>query len=204
MNKKGLLIVFEGIDGSGKTTLAKLLTDRLAAKGHNVLFTYEPTSGRWGTELRKSFTANQRLGPEKELDLFLRDRKEHVEQVIRPKLEKGYIIICDRYYYSTMAYQGARGMDPSLIEKSNEAFAPKPDILFLLKINPENALKRIQQRRKEVPNNFEKLDYLQKVDEIFDDLTGEHIVRISAEQPIDRSLEIIMAVLKERFSLNSH
>jgi len=204
LNKRGLFIVFEGIDGSGKTTLAKLLTEKLASKGHNVHFTYEPTHGTWGEKLRESFTANRRLDLKEELELFLKDRKDHVEQEIRPLLAKGSIIICDRYYYSTMAYQGARGMDTKIIEKANKAFAPEPDILFLLKIEPENALKRIRQGRKESPNNFEKLDYLKKVDKIFDGLVGDHIVRVKAEQPAEQSLEMIMNVLKERFSLNNH
>ncbi len=202
MTKKPLFIVFEGIDGSGKTTLARLLKEKLTAKGLDVLLTCEPTNGKWGKRLRESFNADKRLSLEEELDLFLKDRREHVETVIKPALLKGSVVICDRYYYSTMAYQGARGMDVKEIASRNQAFAPEPDIVFLLRLNPEMALKRIQEKRGDSPNNFEKLEYLKKVDAIFRNMNKDNFVSIDAAQPLKTSLEKMVQIMDKRFGID--
>src|ERR1700760_2647970 len=122
----GLLVVFEGTDGAGRTTQAGLLEDWLAPTGVEVVRTKEPTNGPWGRRVRESATTG-RLSPDEELHAFLEDRKEHVPQLIKPAIAKGQIVIVDRYYFSTAAYQGARGRDPVELLRINEAFAPKPD-----------------------------------------------------------------------------
>jgi dTMP kinase len=184
----GYLVVIEGIDGTGKTTLARNIYLRLEDKGFPVIFTFEPTDSIWGRKLRRSFSASERLTPEEELELFLKDRKEHVEKIIRPSLEQGKIIICDRYYFSTMAYQGARGLDPEAIRKTNEIFAPIPDLVILLELDPETAIKRIRKSRGEVPDNFEQLAYLKKVVGIFKSLPDPFVVRIDAGLPPEKLL----------------
>ena len=181
--RQGHLIVIEGIDGSGKTTLARELSRRLAGEGLPVLFTFEPTSGPWGQRLRRGFASEQRPSPEEELDLFMKDRRSHVKGVLRPALDAGKVIICDRYYFSTMAYQGARGLDPAQIRKANEAFAPLPDLVILMEIPPEEGIKRIRTCRGEDPNNMEGLDYLKRVSEIFSRLEGPFIRRLDASRP---------------------
>lgn len=193
--KKGFFIVFEGIDGSGKTTLAKRVVQKLLADGFEAIFTYEPTNGKWGKKLRKSFTAHKRLSSEEELELFLKDRKDHIEQIIQPALKNGITVVCDRYYYSTMAYQGARGIDPKMIEKMNKEFAIEPDFVFILEIPPEKALNRIVKGRKEPLNNFEKLEYLKKVNKIFKGLKGNHIFHINGDQPLESCLKKVFTIL---------
>jgi dTMP kinase len=101
-----------------------------------------------------------------------------VEQNIRPALARGQIVVLDRYYFSTMAYQGARGFDPEDIQHRNEAFAPPPDLLLLLDIPPAQGLARLQQERS--PDNFEQLDYLQRVALLFDHMDYTYLRRIPA------------------------
>ena len=181
--RRGFFIVVEGIDGTGKTTLARNISRRLESRGFPAIFTYEPTDGPWGKMLRRSFSAPGRLTPEEELDLFLKDRKDHVKKVVSPSLEQGKIVICDRYYFSTMAYQGARGLNPEEIRKTNEMFAPIPDLVLLLELDPEAAIQRIRENRGQLPDNFEQLEYLKRVTRVFKDLSDQSIARIDAELP---------------------
>jgi len=182
-NPRGFFIVVEGIDGTGKTTLARNIYNRLKNKGFPAILTFEPTDGPWGRMLRRSFSAPGRLTPEEELELFLKDRKEHVKKIIRPSLEQEKIVVCDRYYFSTMAYQGAIGLDPEAIRKTNETFAPMPDLVLLLELDPEAAIKRIKESRGEVPDNFEQLEYLKKVAGVFKNLSDPFVVHIDAAFP---------------------
>lgn len=173
---KSCLIAIEGIDGAGKTTLANMLTLYFETLGRDVICQHEPTSGKWGQLLRQS-AKDGRLDPELELEYFLNDRKEHVKEVIGPALAEGKVVILDRYYFSTMAYQGARGHDPAKIRQDNEEFAPVPDHLFLLDIDVSAALQRIRSRG-DVANHFEKVESLQKCRDIFLGLVGEPFVHV--------------------------
>ena len=103
---KGLLIVFEGIDGTGKSTQMSLLGRFLREKGLTVIETREPTNGQFGQQIRALYTNRNGVSPEQELELFLADRQEHVDNVLTPALQEGKIILCDRYFLSTAAYQG--------------------------------------------------------------------------------------------------
>jgi dTMP kinase len=181
-SENSCLIAIEGIDGAGKTTLVNMLTAYFESLGREVLSRHEPTNGKWGTKLRESAKSG-RLSPEEELQYFLNDRKEHVETVIAPALLEGDTVIMDRYYFSTMAYQGARGFDPAEIRAKNEAFAPVPDYLFILDLNVDKALQRISSRGDKA-NHFEKSDALQKSREIFLSLAAEPFVYI-----LDASLD---------------
>ena len=140
-----MLIAFEGIDGSGKSTQAKLLAAELQRRGREVTLTKEPTDGVFGAKLRASFTEG-RLSPQEELDLFVADRREHVSELIAPALKRNATVIVDRYYYSTVAYQGARGLDAQRVLEVNRSFAPTPDVVFLVDIDPQVALERISKR----------------------------------------------------------
>lgn len=160
----GLLIAIDGIDGAGKTTLANGLRERLTAVGASVLQSKEPTSGPWGTKLRES-AASGRLTVEEELDLLLRDRRQHVEEVLRPALEAGEVVILDRYFPSTVAYQGAAGLPVEDLLTANE-FAPSPDLLLLLDVDPAVGLDRIRARG-DRPNHFETATNLAACREIF-------------------------------------
>jgi len=180
---RGYLIVFEGIDGTGKSTHCRLLGDYLESKGAPVRRLFEPTKGTWGMKIRKILTEGRGgISPEEELSWFMNDRKEDVKNNIKPSLAKNEIVILDRYYFSTAAYQGALGLDPQRICRENKAFAPKPDLVFLFTTSPERCLERIQKTRTE-QSAFERLDYLQKVQRIFDSFKDSIIRRIGTEPP---------------------
>lgn len=164
--KRGYLIVVEGIDGAGKSTQVRRLAETLRDAGFAVTCSREPTDGPWGRKIRASAAA-ERMSLDDELHAFIEDRKEHAAQVIRPALERGEIVVLDRYYFSTMAYQGARGGDVEAIRRANEAIAPKPDLVLLIDFDPAAALQRIRGSRGDVPDEFEKLDQLQAIRAIF-------------------------------------
>jgi dTMP kinase len=176
----GFLIAIEGIDGTGKTTQAHHLQEALQARKLAVIRTKEPTTGHWGQVLRDSALTG-RLSIEEEIEAFINDRKEHVEQTIIPALREGKIVIIDRYYFSTAAYQGARGIDPEELIKKNEAFAPEPDLLVLLDIEPKAGLERIRTRGDRA-NLFEKTGTLRKARDIFLSIKKPYLVRIDASQ----------------------
>jgi dTMP kinase len=142
-----------------------------------VVLTREPSDGEAGQKLRRYLQGPGRnLSPREELDLFLADRREHVERVIKPGLAAGRIVISDRYYYSTMAYQGALGLDPGEILAANEAFAPRPDLVFLLVLPVTQALARLRRPRQ----LSELAPYLERVAAIYETLTGPQFQRVDA------------------------
>ncbi len=179
----GCLVVVEGLDGSGKSTLMGRLEEECIGWGRAVCRSREPTQGVWGRRVRES-AREGRLSLEEELDLFTRDRMEHVREVIGPALSRGEIVLLDRYYFSTAAYQGARGADPEQIVEQNEKFAPAPDLVLLLDCSPEHALERIRARGDE-PDAFEKLESLRRVREIFLRIQRPFIRVLDASQPAE-------------------
>lgn len=181
---KGLLIVFEGIDGTGKSTQMSLLASTLRNKGFSVIETREPTNGKFGQQIRALYTNRNCVSPEQELELFLADRQEHVNNLLTPALQEGKIILCDRYFLSTAAYQGAVGFSPvEIIEKNN--FAPPPDLALLFYAPPKVGIDRITAGRGETLNDFEQEASLQKVAAIFDSLKLPYIQRIDASGSIE-------------------
>jgi dTMP kinase len=180
MAKRGLFIVFEGIDGSGKDTHIKLLSEELRQQGQNVLETAEPSDNEVGALLRRyQRKSGRRLPAETEALLYTADRYEHLRNIVEPALKKGQIVLSNRYFYSTLAYQGAMGVDLDWIREMNR-FAPKPDAAILLDILPEFSLQRLK-RRKTV---FEQLENLRKVREIYVRLVkGGELVRVDADRP---------------------
>jgi len=122
------------------------------------------------------------MPPAEELEAFLEDRRQHVREVIRPALEAGRIVITDRYYFSTVAYQGARGFDPDELLWLNESFAVEPHLLVVLMLTPDEALARIGVRDGR-GNAFETLSQLTRTREIFDGLSRPYLVRLDAVRP---------------------
>ena len=178
---QGVLLAFEGIDGSGKSTQAKKFVEWARTLGLEVISSREPTDGPWGKKIRSArFTA--RLSPEDELAAFIADRREHVETLIRPALARGALVVIDRYYYSTVAYQGARGLDPMTLLKMNRDFAPIPDLVVLVDVEPKAALERIVSRG-EGQDLFENLAALTKVRALFLSLVDAHIAVIDGARP---------------------
>jgi len=181
--KKGLLIVFEGIDGTGKSTQLDLLAQYLINKNFPVLSTREPTNGQYGKRIRELYINRDSISKKEELELFINDRKEHVTRVIQPALDEHKIILCDRYFLSTAAYQGAVGFDPQEILDQN-SFAPDPDLALLFVNNPELSVKRIAGRGDQL-NDFEHQDKLEKVLKIFLSINKSYICQIDGSGTIE-------------------
>jgi len=203
---QGLLIAFEGIDGAGKTTSALLLRERLRREGYEVIYLKEPTDGKWGQRIKEITKGlKPRPSPEEELHLFLRDRMEDVEQNIQPALKDRKIVIMDRYYFSTMAYQGALGLHVEEIRRLNETFAPKPTLVFILRLAPRIALSRIMNGRKEKTTIFEREDYLMDVQRVYDGFREPYIqsiesiysVEIVSQTIVSSALDIVKPFLVE-------
>jgi dTMP kinase len=183
--KKGLLIAFEGIDGTGKSTQLALLAGYLRDQGFEVIETREPTDGPYGRRIRELYVDRGSCSPEEELDLFVQDRKQHVDEVIAPALADGKVVLTDRYYFSTAAYQGAAGCDPDAIFAAN-GFAPEPDLVLLLHMDPEKSVRRIEQLRGESLNDFEQVEQLAKVSRFFTSFPHDCIVTIDASATVDQ------------------
>ena len=179
---KGKLIVIEGIDGSGKSTCAKNLTEKLNSINIKTIYTFEPTHSRYGAKLRESMLSKN-LDAEEELTLFIEDRKEHIERMIKPAIEEGYFIILDRYFYSSIAYQGAKGIDINLIINMHKDFIIKPDIVFIFHLPIDIALNRIISKRG-IADRFENETYLKKVDKIFHSFNEPFIYHIDTDKDI--------------------
>ncbi len=187
-------IVFEGIDGSGKSTQAKLLAERLEDMGIPGLLTAEPSDGPAGRVIKSMTT---RLEPAEEARLFTEDRRDHVERVILPALAEGRTVICDRYIYSSVAYQGARGLDQDAILSAQSGFAPQPDVTFLLEIPPDVALGRISSERGGRFSSFEVLEDLEAVDAVYRGLSDPLIRRIDGTSPLESIHSAIIDSLAE-------
>jgi len=186
----GFLLAIEGIDGSGKSLQAAAVAAVLRDRGLDCIVTHEPTQGPWGMRLRESARSG-RLSPAEELQAFIADRKEHVRDVIRPGLEAGRVVITDRYYFSTVAYQGARGLEPAELLRINEAFAVEPHLLVVIDLDAETGLSRIG-RRGDAPNYFESLAQLTRCREIFLSLQKPYLVRVDGHAAPDKIRDQIL------------
>ena len=179
--KQGKLIAFEGIDGTGKSTQIEMLASFLRWRGLTVVTTREPTDSSYGRRIRELYVDRGSCTQEEELELFIADRRKHVRELIEPQLAAGTIVLTDRYYFSTAAYQGAAGLDMEDIFVKN-SFAPAPDLVILLTMAPEVSIKRIQEGRGEKLNDFEQLDQLREVATRFASFSDPCIQRFDAAQ----------------------
>lgn len=155
-------VVLDGIDGTGKSTQIKLLARFFEQCGLPFVTSREPTDGKWGKIIRASATTG-RLPLDQELDYFIKDRDEHIATLIKPALNSGKSVILDRYFYSTICYQGARGGNVPEIERRLEGTFLEPHITLILDCEISVALDRIKKNRKDIPNEFEQEEYLKKV-----------------------------------------
>ena len=142
-----MFLTFEGMEGCGKSTQCTKLVEHFVRQGHDVLRTLEPGGSRLGKELRRILLdpANDDLCSSSELFLYLADRAQHVASVIRPAMEDGRTVVCDRFADSTVVYQGyGRGLEPSLLHQLNDVAVQGvwPDVTILLDVDPEVGLKR--------------------------------------------------------------
>ena len=148
--KLGHLISFEGIDGSGKSTQAKVLTKTLEDLGHNVVLTREPGGSIGAEEIRRLVLQGDpdRWSAESEILLFTAARRDHLEKTILPALDAGKIVICDRFADSTRMYQGlSRGDLRSLVDELHSLMIPRdPDLTVLIDLDPKLGLSRAKSR----------------------------------------------------------
>ncbi len=195
---KGKLIAFEGIDGVGKTTQAKLLLEYLETRDYSVKYIKDPSEGPYGRKIRQTAQSGKRLAPEEEYHLFMEDRKENTRDHILPSLNQGDIVLMDRYYYSTIAYQGALGLSTDRIRQENEVFAPKPDMVILIGLPVKDALKRIHENRKGQQDAFETEDYLIAVQTVFDKMSDPCILRVDGSESIKEVFMEVVEAVEER------
>ncbi|WP_104018347.1 dTMP kinase [Roseovarius nitratireducens] len=150
MSGRGLFVSFEGIDGSGKSTQARLLADRLRGAGREVVLTREPGGSPGAEEIRKLLLTGDgdRWSPETELLLFTAARRDHLERVIAPAIERGAVVISDRFADSTRVYQGVGRADlrPVVDELHALMIAREPDLTLLIDIGPREGLARAAER----------------------------------------------------------
>ena len=170
-----MLVNLEGIDGCGKSTQSKLLREKLEGEGEKVIILKEPTKRPHGQKLWDVLHGKKKASNEEILELFVLDRKQHVEEKIQPALDDGTVVLMDRYYYSSMAYQVAGGIDVEEIREKH-VFAPRPDVVLIFDLPVSVALERVKGHSD--ADEFEKDEHLEKVREAYLDLENDPLVRI--------------------------
>ena len=181
----GLFITFEGLEGAGKSTQAKLLADGLTAAGYPVTLVREPGGTNVGEAIRGILADAQYddMSPLTEVFLFAASRTQLVEQVIRPKLGEGTIVVCDRYFDATLAYQGfGRGVHHTQIREIQDicSWGVRPDVTFLLDLEPAMGLSRVRTRSVET---LTKMDRFETLDMGFYERVREGYLSIAHEEP---------------------
>ena len=189
--KRGLLIVVEGIDGAGKTTHARRLVRWLRERGIKAHYTFEPTRGAIGRIL-EDMASKRRVDVRVEALLFAADRIDHLNRIIKPLLETGYVIVSDRYVHSSIAYQSVTVGDQRWVEELNK-FAEKPDLVILLDVDPEIGLRRIKGRKA----RFERIEILKRVREKYLELAErEGFKVVDANREVEEVFEDVKGLVK--------
>lgn len=191
-----MLIAFEGIDGSGKSTQARLLVENLQKFGVLCDYSKEPTDGVVGQLIReKVLRAASVSNPFAIALLYAADRATHVDQLSQ---RKEVVHVLDRYFYSSLAYQGVLGVPQEYILKIN-SFAPIPDIVFLLDIDPNMSLRRLDSF-----DEFERLDYLAKVRDLYLKLAESFsLIILDADRPPDRLATDILETVRRKLFMSA-
>ncbi|MEL6204969.1 MAG: dTMP kinase [Pseudomonadota bacterium] len=195
MASRGLFISFEGIDGSGKSTQARMLHDRLVAQGERPLLTREPGGSPGAEEIRRLLVEGEahRWSPESEILLFTAARRDHLERRIRPALTEGRTVITDRFADSTRVYQGAARADlRGLVDRLHaEVIAVEPDLTLVIDMAPETALAR-GLARDSGEDRFEEmgLDFQHRLRDGFRALAAEAPTRVHLVES-DRPPEVV-------------
>lgn len=215
MKSHPLFITLEGGEGAGKSTLLKKLAHELKQRDYEVVITREPGGSLLGKQIRQWLLNRNEsilIHSVSELLLFLADRAQHLEEVIKPALANGKVVICDRFNDSTVAYQGgARGLGVEFVQNLCDLVCQnvKPDITFLLDIDPLEGLKRTRAVEKDSAAlgdldriETESMNFHLNVREVMQELARrnpDRIVTIDASQSVDQVFEKALSVLQERF-----
>lgn len=198
MRKQGVLICIEGIDFSGKTTHAHRLVKNLKNKGFDAVYTTEPTRSEVGKIIKKRVLGGGKRVPSVvEALLFAVDRVDHVEREIKPALKEGKVVVSDRYLHSSLAYQGAAGLDLRWIREINR-YAVTPDLAIYIDVPPEVVVKRMRGKRLSV---METLQTQRKVREVYMKLLRKgELVYVDGNRPeleVERNiLDVVLEFLK--------
>ncbi len=172
MERKGVFIAFEGIDGSGKSTQAELLVRRMVEDGVSAVLTREHTlNGAAGRMIERVVTKQEVLHPRALQYSFVADRIDHSEGMIKPAMEKGQVVVSDRYYWSTVAYGAAAWDRDKLLKLNQEAGLEEPDLWVLVDIDPRVAMVRMSNGRSSL-TIFEKEEKLRSVRQVYSDLAA--------------------------------
>jgi len=200
---QGKLLVIEGLEGAGKTTVIQTIESYLKDKHQKVLLTREPGGtrvGEWVRSLIKEQVSGETLDPRTELLMLYAARVQHIEEVIKPALKQGIWVISDRFELSTIAYQGGgRGLPMAMINQVSKAVLQgfKPDITFFLDLDPALGLARVLQRGAKDRMEQESLVFFQRVNDAYHQaISGMHdVIQIDASQPLPSVQQTVMAHL---------
>lgn len=191
----GKFISIEGVDGCGKTTQAKKLVRNLQLRGFDAVYTTEPSAGNVGKLIRGFVLNRERRVPiALEALLFASDRVDHVKTEIEPLLRQGRIVVCDRYVYSSLAYQGAAELDLDWIDCINR-FALKPDLALLLDVSPDVAVTRLKKKK----SVMENMVNLRKVRDVYLKLAQQHrMIILDGNKPIKEVAKNVLQIALEK------
>ncbi len=196
---RGVLIAIEGLDGAGKTSLAKALQKALLNCGFRAVYTYEP----YNNAIREIFELGSlKITPEVEALLMVADRYSHHAELIRPEISRGAIVVLDRYIYSTLAYQGSLGVDIEWLE-SLHRYLPEPDLCIYLDVDPEIGLKRKVDAGSRRLRYFENVERLRRAREIYLDLVSKgRMVQVSASQDLPTVVRTAFEIVKRELGVD--
>ena len=195
-----MFITFEGIEGSGKSTQIQLLKEFFEKKAQKAFFTKEPGSSEVGKKIRSVLLNKEnKIFPQTEIFLIFADRVQHVQEIIKPNINEGKIVISDRYYDSSIAYQGQReGVDKTEIyELINMLDLPTPDITFLLDLPVDIGLKRAKNRASLDRFESEEISFHEAVRQNYLDLQEQNLERIVKIDALQTPDEIFSNILKK-------
>lgn len=197
-----VFVVFEGIDGGGKTTQIKKLNDYLLKLDKKVVLTREPGGTNFGKTIRETILHSHKIDPISELFLFMADRSNHVKNVIKPALNSGKIVLCDRYCASTYAYQFVADNLEKYMSKQDFNAMEKiathniyPDITFLFNIDFDSSSTRLRRKLDNMESRKNKSDFYKKVQNAYIDLSKQNSnwVVLDAKRPIDDIFNTIVS-----------
>ena len=190
----GKFVCIEGVDGSGKTTQAKRLVRNLRSRGYDAVYTTEPSAGKIGILIRSFVLSRKsRVSIALEALLFAADRVDHVQTDVEPLLKQGKIVVCDRYVCSSLAYQGAAGLDLDWMDCVNR-FALKPDLTLFLDVLPEVGLNRLK-RKKSV---METVQNLKTVRAMYLNLVQQNrMISLDGNKSVDKVAEDVLRIVLE-------
>ena len=192
MEKRGFFICVEGLDGCGKTTQAKILVRKLRKIGYDAVYTAEPSRGKIGRFIKRyCLHGGKRVSSVVEALLFAADRYEHVETEIIPALKDGKVVVSDRYMYSSLAYQGAAGLNLDWIRMINE-HAVSPNLAIFIDVDPNTVIKRLKPKK----SVMENLETQRKVREVYlKFVENGELVRVDGNKPKSEVAKEIFSVV---------